>query len=91
MSIRAKITVSGLVQGVNYRYFTHRKATGLGLKGYVRNLYNGSVEAEAEGDRGSIEILIKEMKIGPRLSNVRDMTVEWKEFTGNYRSFEITF
>jgi len=91
MDVCAKITVSGLVQGVGYRYFTHKKATDLDLKGYVKNMYNGNVEAEVEGDRESIEILIKEMKTGPRLSRVNDLNVEWKEFTGKYNSFEITF
>jgi len=91
MDVCAKITVSGLVQGVGYRYFTHKKATDLNLKGYVKNMYNGNVEAEVEGDRESIEILIKEMKTGPRLSRVNDLNVEWKEFTGKYNSFEITF
>ncbi|RKY87625.1 acylphosphatase [candidate division KSB1 bacterium] len=91
MDVSAKITVSGLVQGVGYRYFTYYKAKELGLKGYVRNLYNGNVEVEVEGDRGSIEILIKELKIGPRLSNVRDLKIEWKKYSGKYRSFDITY
>ena len=91
MEICAKIIVIGLVQGVNFRYFTYNKAIALGLKGYVKNLYNGNVETEVEGDRGSIDIFIKELKIGPRLSDVRDLKIEWKEFTGKYKSFEITF
>jgi len=91
MSVCAKITVSGLVQGVGYRYFTHRKATNLGLKGYVKNLFNGNVEAEVEGERATIEILIKEMKIGPQLSHVKDLKIEWKELAGKYHSFDITF
>lgn len=91
MNIGAKITVSGLVQGVNFRYFTYNKAIALGLKGYVRNLYDGNVEVEVEGDRGSIEILIKELKVGPRLSSVKDLKIEWKEYSGKYQSFDITF
>jgi len=51
MQARVHLVVHGLVQGVGFRWFVARRADGLGLSGYVRNLYDGSVEAEAEGDR----------------------------------------
>ena len=91
MEVCAKITVSGLVQGVGYRYFTRHHAVSFGLKGYVKNLYNGDVETEVEGERGTVEMLIKELKVGPPMSRVNDLQIEWEKYTGKYNSFNITF
>lgn len=57
--------VEGRVQGVGYRWFVQKTATKLGINGYVRNLPDGSVELEAEGDTESLDILITELKKGP--------------------------
>ena len=48
-AVRVHVTVSGMVQGVGYRYFTVTEARKLGLAGWVRNLMNGDVELEARG------------------------------------------
>jgi len=89
--IYAKITVKGMVQMVGYRYFTHHHAIRLGLKGYVKNLYNGDVEVVVEGDRSVIEELITILKVGPRSARVTDISIKWEKYTGKYKSFNITF
>ena len=58
-SVRAEITVNGLVQGVGFRYYILRQAQNLELKGCVKNLFTGEVYTLAEGERGMIEELIK--------------------------------
>ena len=78
MDAAVHIVVEGLVQGVWYRWFAARRAEALGLTGYVRNLYDGSVEVEAEGERSLLEELIRELKVGPRSAHVSDMKIEWK-------------
>jgi len=83
------IVARGLVQGVGFRYFVYRVAVRLDLSGWVRNLYNGDVEIEAEGDRSLIEEFIKDMKIGPRSAHVKDLNIEWQDYRGTYSSFEI--
>jgi acylphosphatase len=83
------IIVSGLVQGVGFRYFVHRKATALGVKGCVRNLYNGDVEIEAEADQLILEHFIAEVKTGPRAAWVKDLRLAWREEQGKYNEFEI--
>jgi len=83
------LRIRGLVQGVGYRYFCYRTAVGLGLKGKARNLPDGSVLVEAEGSRGELEILIKELKVGPMHASVTDIEVLWGEASGKYDSFEI--
>lgn len=85
----AHIIVSGLVQGVGFRFFVARKAGAYGLTGYVRNLADGNVEIRACGNRGLVEELIAEIRIGPRASRVRSVSVEWVESASDYDSFLI--
>ncbi|MDL1893071.1 acylphosphatase [Sphingobacteriales bacterium CHB3] len=90
MSVRVHIVVEGLVQGVGFRWFVLRKAESLGINGWVRNLYNGNVEIEAEADRSLLEEFIKEIKVGPRSAHVTNVRIEWKEVSPNeFSSFTI--
>lgn len=89
--VSAKIVVSGLVQGVGYRFFAVDKARILGLKGYVRNLHSSDVEVVVEGEKGMISELIKELKVGPRSAEVGDIKIEWDKFKGQYKEFSIKF
>jgi len=79
-----------MVQGVGYRYFCYRTATSLGLVGWVKNNFDGSVELEAQGERGQLEVLVKELKVGPMAASVKDISLEWGEATVNFNSFDIT-
>lgn len=83
------LIVSGVVQGVGYRWFVERAAKNLGLVGNVRNLYDGSVEAYAEGEEDTLSAFYKEMKIGPREAHVTAIRVDWKEYTGDFKDFRI--
>jgi acylphosphatase len=89
--VTAHIVVSGIVQGVGYRYFVYRKAGEYNLKGYVRNLYNNEVEIEVEGERGMIVDFYRELKIGPRSAHVTGVNIEWKEYENSYADFQIKF
>lgn len=88
-SVAAELVVSGIVQGVGYRYYCFRKAKELGITGQVSNQPDGSVRVWAEGDRSAIEALIVELKIGPSSAEVRDVAIEWRDVTGAYASFNI--
>jgi acylphosphatase len=88
---RAEIVVTGLVQGVGFRYFVVRNAQQLGLKGYVKNLYDGSVLTVVEGDRGLIEELFKKLRVGPRSAHVNNSKIEWGEFKNEFSSFEVEY
>jgi len=87
---RARIVVSGLVQGVWYRAYTERTAMALGLKGWVRNMPDGNVEAVMEGPRAAIEMAILECKKGPPSSRVENVKIVWEEPTGEFSAFNIT-
>ncbi len=65
--------ISGRVQGVGYRAFTKRQADSLGLRGWVRNLKSGQVEALAEGSEFSLEEFIKALKEGPQAAGVTEV------------------
>ncbi len=80
--------VKGRVQGVGFRYFTHRFAQELGLRGRVKNLPNGTVEVYAEGDEDPIEQLLTGIKKGPFLGFVEDVEVGEVEPEG-YQDFSI--
>ena len=80
---RLSATVYGYVQGVNFRYFVLRLARSLDLKGYVRNLPDGSVEVVAEGERDRLERLAEQLKVGPRAARVRGVEGQWSDYSGS--------
>ena len=86
---RAKIRVSGDVQGVSYRAYALREARRLGLRGWVRNKSDGDVEAVAEGDRETVEAFAAWCRRGSPASRVSAVSVEWGEATGEFDGFEI--
>jgi acylphosphatase len=88
---RAHVVVTGLVQGVGYRYFVYRKAKDYNLKGYVKNLYSDDVEVMLEGKKGVILDLIQELKTGPISAHVTGIKVEWEEGQSEYEDFQIKF
>lgn len=90
MDARVHIIAEGLVQGVGFRWFAHHRAQSLGINGWVRNLYDGKVEIEAEADRSLLEEFIKEIKVGPRSAHVSNLRIDWKENSaGEFDRFEI--
>lgn len=91
MEIRAHIFVSGRVQGVFFRDHTQRWASSFGLTGWVRNLYDGRVEAVVEGERGNIEELITRLNQGPPMADVTKVEVTWENFKGEFEGFRITW
>lgn len=89
MYVGLHIVVQGIVQGVGFRYFVYHHAVKLGLAGWVRNLFNGNVEIEAEGERSLLESFIGEIKLGPRSAHVKDLHIEWQPYENKYSAFEI--
>jgi acylphosphatase len=89
MEARVHVVVRGFVQGVGFRYFVYHRAISLGLTGYVRNAFSGEVEIEMQGDRSLIEECMKEVKVGPRSAQVKDISVEWLPIEKTCVRFEI--
>ncbi len=72
---KAHVLISGQVQGVGFRYFLRGKLVELGLTGWVKNLPDGKVEAEVEGEREKIEKIVEWCKQGPPLAKVKDVKI----------------
>lgn len=87
--VTAKIIVRGVVQGVGYRYFCYRKASEYGLSGYAKNLFNGDVELEIEGEKNLVQDYLKELKIGPSRSKVTSIDVDFNEYQNKYNEFRM--
>ena len=81
--------ITGLVQGVGFRYFVYRHATALELQGYVMNLYDDSVAVVVEGESEKINILHELLKSGPSRSVVRKINSIENPFSGNFSRFDI--
>lgn len=83
------IFVSGIVQGVGYRYFAYKWAKRLGIKGYVRNLRDGRVEAIAEGEEELLKEFIQKLEEGPLGAVVEKIDINWIESNYEFSDFEI--
>lgn len=81
--------VSGNVQGVGYRYFVLHRAKALGLRGFVRNHEDGSVEIVAQGPRERLEMLLEELRKGPSAGRVDRARAEWRNETKSFDGFSI--
>ena len=88
---RLHAVVRGDVQGVGFRYYVQRKAQQLGVRGWVRNNDNGTVEVVAEGDRAVLEQLKRAVEEGPRMAHVDRVDVQWSSATGNLRGFDLAW
>jgi acylphosphatase len=69
------VRISGRVQGVGFRDWTQRKAAGLGLSGWVRNLASGEVEAQFSGPRDAVDRMLTAVRRGPQLARVDDVNI----------------
>jgi acylphosphatase len=86
---RLHAVVTGRVQGVGFRYFTQEQAVSLGLVGWVRNRWEGTVELVAEGPRKDLEILLQAIQRGPRAGTTQNVKADWQEIRGEFKSFYI--
>lgn len=89
--VRAHVRIYGIVQGVFFRANMKRVATLHGVRGWVRNVSDGSVEAVLEGERKDVEEVIKWALRGPPAARVERLIVEFEPYKGEYTSFDIRY
>lgn len=82
------VRVSGRVQGVFFRAFTQEKATEFGIKGWVRNIPGGGVEAVLEGERQKVGEMLGLLKAGPEGAMVLGVELSEIKCKG-YEDFKI--
>lgn len=88
---RVRAIVSGVVQGVGYRYFALGEARSRSLTGWVRNRPDGTVEVVVEGGAGLVREYVKLLHVGPPGSRVSAVTVENESFAGEFDSFAVRY
>lgn len=84
-----EITVHGRVQGVGFRYFVKQVAAKWGVKGFVKNLYDGSVYILAVADTHVLESFCQDVEKGNSFSRVKELQIYKEETTNRYHDFEI--
>lgn len=85
------LIIKGRVQGVFYRASARDTAVRLGLKGWVRNMLDGSVEALFEGDEEALGEMLKWCRNGPPGAYVSKIEENWEEYTGEFNRFDIRY
>jgi acylphosphatase len=86
---RVHVRIRGRVQGVGFRFSALEAARGLGLRGWVRNCIDDSVEAVAEGERDAVERFVDWCRHGPRGARVSQVAVEWSAPSYELTTFDI--
>ena len=85
------MTVSGIVQGVGFRYFVYRTARDHQISGWVRNAADGTVEILAQGEESHLNGFMQTVRIGPRFASVKGVKVEEVPEHPELQGFEITY
>lgn len=91
MKKQLHIYYSGTVQGVGFRFTAERVAISLGLRGWVKNLFNGKVEVVCEGEESDLTDFLNKIKNGPIKQYIVNAQVTWREATGEFTGFAIRF
>ncbi|MBL0715893.1 MAG: acylphosphatase [Desulfosarcina sp.] len=88
--VRAHVMISGRVQGVAFRWETLRVAERYQVKGWVRNLPDGQVEAIIEGLRPQVSAVLDWCRQGPAIARVDAVDIRWEDFGAEFEDFTIT-
>lgn len=86
---RLEAVVRGRVQGVGFRFFVAGRAAALGVRGWVANGPDGSVQCVAEGTRDTLEALLAALELGPASARVDGVSAAWSSAAGSFDRFEI--
>ena len=89
MRVARRYVITGRVQGVGFRWFTHDAAGPEGIHGWVRNLADGSVEVMAEGEAESMDRFERAIRRGPGGARIADVQTEDHAPSGRVTGFEI--
>jgi acylphosphatase len=90
-TVRVHVRIEGLVQGVFFRSNIKRRALTLGVKGWVKNLWDGSVEAVFEGKEEDVERLLEFCHTGPPGARVENVDVTYSSYKGEFQDFVIRY
>lgn len=83
--------VIGRVQGVGYRYFARQTARVMGVRGWIRNLPDGSCEVQVAANADALQRFKEELMRGPRGARVEDIEDEGLVQVPTWQGFQIVF
>lgn len=89
--IRVRLRFTGRVQGVGFRYFAQMNAAQFHVTGWVKNMYDGSVTAEAQVTKKQIEYFIESMKHGHRFMRIDHVTAEECPLCEGEKDFKVKY
>ncbi len=89
--IRRRVLISGMVQGVSFRAYTRQAARQADVRGWVKNLVDGRVEAVIEGEAEKVNAVVAWCRKGPSFGRVEDVEVFEETPTGEFKDFDIVF
>lgn len=89
MKNRLHVVIEGRVQGVGFRFSAAEVAQRLGLRGWVRNVPDGSVEAEFEGPHDQLTQMLTWCRRGPAMADVAQVFETWHDTPTGYTRFDI--
>ena len=88
---RASLIIKGIVQGVNFRYYTQRQAQKYNLTGWVMNRPDGSIAAVFEGEEADVEAIVEWCRNGPPSARVTELIAQPEEYKGEFSSFSVRY
>lgn len=88
-TLRARVVVTGVVQGVYYRAHARDKALRLGVTGWIRNLPDGAVEVVLEGNEPAVRAMLDWCRRGSPRAAVTGVAVTWEPYTGEFCRFSV--
>jgi len=89
MAVARRLVISGLVQGVGFRYFAQNAALREGVTGWVQNLPDGRVEAYVEGEEAAVARVERALRSGPSRAQVERVRVSTEDASGALKGFNI--
>lgn len=90
-NVRAHVIISGMVQGVFFRYEMRMRAQSLGINGWVMNRWDGNVEAVFEGPKDAVGNIVRWCHRGPSGAVVDSVDVKWSSYTGEFKGFTVKY
>jgi len=89
--VRVHVLISGRVQGVFFRASTQEQAYKLRINGWVKNRWDGRVEAVFEGEEEAVQKMISWVHHGPPGASVEDVEIKWEKYQGEFTTFSIRY
>lgn len=87
--VRIRILIEGRLQGMNFRYHTQQQAEKLGLVGFVRNLSDGRIEIDAQGEEDKIEQMLAWCQEGPQNTQIKSILFRYDEPVERHTDFVV--